>query len=400
MSNALTTKPAAGGNPLSNIPMMNPDTFDHMYRVGKMMGMSPLFPDHLRRGGQEAAIANGMLVVNMAMRLNEDPLTVAQQIYFVGGKPGWNTTYMIARANQSGVFQDQIDWEISGKGGDNLSVTAFATLSGTGRKVSVNCDMAMAKAEGWTSNKKYQTIPEQMLRYRSAAFLIRLYAPEVMIGVPAAIEVELAESEFRDVTPPQEQPAEPEPEKEQPKTTSKRGGGARKAPAKDAQKAPDESEVTDAAPEDGEDAEYKRLESAAEDVINDIRDAPSVDSALEFHAEVLARMKKVAPDLHAWITKEAKTAREAEAEGDDEGGAPQQTGRPKQDYTPDEKPADDSWARQMVATIKTDLADCVGGEAVDEVLDVYGAEVSKMKDKFPEHHAEVMEKVEERRDAG
>ena len=56
----------------------------------------------------------------------------------------------------------------------------------------------MAKKEGWTKNAKYQSIPEQMLRYRSAAFLIRLYCPEVMIGVPTAIEIEL---EARDITP-------------------------------------------------------------------------------------------------------------------------------------------------------------------------------------------------------
>jgi len=58
--------------------------------------------------------------------------------------------------------------------------------------------MEMAKKEGWTKNAKYQSIPEQMLRYRSAAFLIRLYCPEVMIGVPAQVELEL---EARDVTP-------------------------------------------------------------------------------------------------------------------------------------------------------------------------------------------------------
>jgi len=52
-----------------------------------MLAMSPLFPEHLRKGSMESALANGVLVINMAMRLREDPLTVAQNIYFVGGKP-------------------------------------------------------------------------------------------------------------------------------------------------------------------------------------------------------------------------------------------------------------------------------------------------------------------------
>ena len=148
----------------------------------------------------EAAIANGALVLNMANRLNEDPLTVAQNIFFVGGRPGWNTTYMIAKANQSGVFRDPIDWELKGKG-ESLTVTAFGILSRTGKRVEVTLDWETAKKEGWTKNPKYQSIPEQMFRYRTAAFLIRLYCPEVMIGLPAQIEQELQTGEMRDITP-------------------------------------------------------------------------------------------------------------------------------------------------------------------------------------------------------
>lgn len=176
---------------------MDVDAFNHMWRVGKMLALSPLFPEHLRKGGSDTAAANGVLVMNMAVRLNEDPLTVAQNIYFVGGKPGWAASYMISKANQHSVFKNPIDWDISGAG-ESLSVTAFAELSQTGKRVAVTCDMKMAKAEGWTKNAKYQSMPDQMLRYRSATFLIRLYCPEVMVGVPSAIEHELG---MRDVTP-------------------------------------------------------------------------------------------------------------------------------------------------------------------------------------------------------
>ena len=45
--------------------------------------------------------------------------------------------------------------------------------------------IAMAKAEGWYSKtgSKWQTMPEQMLRYRSAAFFVRAYAPEISLGI-------------------------------------------------------------------------------------------------------------------------------------------------------------------------------------------------------------------------
>lgn len=126
--------------------LMDPAKFDHLQRVGGMLAMSPLFPEHLRKGDKHQATANAVLVLNMAHRLNEDPLTVAQNIYFVSGRPGWNTTYMISKANMHGVFRDPIDWEISGAK-ETLSVTAFGTLAATGKRVQVTCDMAMAKAE-------------------------------------------------------------------------------------------------------------------------------------------------------------------------------------------------------------------------------------------------------------
>lgn len=196
--NALTTQATTTAPTIRRKSMLlDIQMFDHMQRAAKVLALSPLFPEHLRKGSIETAIANGILVLNMADRLNEDELTVAQNIYFVSGKPGWATTYMIAKANQHGVFKDVIDWDVSGSG-ETLAVTAFGILASTGKRVAVTCDMDMAKKEGWTKNSKYQSMPEQMLRYRSAAFLIRLYCPEVMIGIPAQVELEM---EVKDVTP-------------------------------------------------------------------------------------------------------------------------------------------------------------------------------------------------------
>jgi hypothetical protein len=43
----------------------------------------------------------------------------------------------------------------------------------------------MAKNEGWStkSGSKWKTMPELMLRYRAAAFLIRTTAPEIGLGL-------------------------------------------------------------------------------------------------------------------------------------------------------------------------------------------------------------------------
>ena len=305
--------------------LMDPDSFNHMQRVGSMLALSPLFPDHLRKGSKETAIANGVLVMNMAARLNEDPLTVAQNIYFVSGKPGWSSSYMIGKANQHGVFENPISWDITGKG-ETLSVTAFAELASTGKRVEATCDMAMAKAEGWTKNSKYQSMPEQMLRYRSATFLIRLYCPEVMVGVPAQIEIEMG---MKDVTPAdfaetvssrvnsdssepedavfveetvkEEEPKEPQTKpKQKAEETSK--PVAKKEPAKTVEKATEKQ------------PDPEQFRGLFDMIRGDLQDAPSVDEVLELYAPQIEQMKEAAPALHAELEEEIKEHRKAQSE--------------------------------------------------------------------------------------
>lgn len=165
------------------------EKFSLMQRQAQLFASSPLIPQHLRNGTPQQAMANCYIAMTIADKMGEDRMTVMQNIHIVHGTAGFKASYMIARANSSGKFKDSIDWEVSGKGKD-LSATAFATLASTGRRIEFTVDMAMAEAEGWTKNSKYRTLPELMLRYRSGTFLVRLYAPEVMLGYQTAEEVE------------------------------------------------------------------------------------------------------------------------------------------------------------------------------------------------------------------
>ncbi len=300
----------------SNAPslLMDPERFNHMQRVGAMLALSPLFPDHLRKGSKETAIANGVLVMNMAARLDEDPLTVAQNIYFVSGKPGWSSSYMIGKASQHGVFKNPISWEITGAGPD-LSVTAFAELASTGKRVEATTSMAMAKAEGWTKNSKYNSMPEQMLRYRSATFLIRLYCPEVMIGVPAQVEVEMA---MKDVTPAdfadisantsesdaktEIQDAEVTPEAE--KSPELAQSGKPEAEAIDAET----GEVSDASAPTPDPDQFRGL---LDMIKRDLLDAPIAD-VLEMYGPQIEQMKEAAPELHKELQAEIDEFKKAD----------------------------------------------------------------------------------------
>lgn len=324
----MTNLPTTAASPPMNTALsllMDVQKFDHLQRVGRMLAVSPLFPEHLRKGGEQAAVANGALVLNMAYRLNEDPLTVAQNIYFVGGRPGWNTTYMIAKANQSGVFRDPIDWEIKGKG-DSLTVTAFGVLARTGKRVEVTLDWQTAVKEGWTKNAKYQSIPEQMFRYRTAAFLIRLYCPEVMIGLPAQIEQEL---EMRDITPaddlvstasandaqaPIEAKAEPV-KHEDPKPETTKAEAAQKEAAKP--KADDKPAAQEKAAEpqkddtlSGHQPDEEQFRGLLEMMLTDLADS-GPEQTEEIYSAQIDQMKQSAPGCYReWqdALTEARTA--------------------------------------------------------------------------------------------
>jgi hypothetical protein len=162
-----------------------PAHFEHSQRVAKMFAASELVPPHLR-----GKMADCLIAYAIAKRTREEPLVVLQNIYFVSGRAGWSATYMIAKANRSGVFARRINWRVEGEG-KNLRVTAFATLADSGEPVEATASMAMAEAEGWTKNP---------------TMLIRLFAPEVMMGLPVADEIDYQQARGPaaaiDITPP------------------------------------------------------------------------------------------------------------------------------------------------------------------------------------------------------
>jgi hypothetical protein len=135
--------------------------------------------------------------MQLAREMNENPINVLQNIYFVGGKAAWSSQYMIARANRSKKFKGGLRFSSKGVN-DDLTVTCWAIDADTEERLEKTVTMRMAIAEGWgKGGSKYKTMPEQMLTYRAAAFFIRVYCPEVMIG-PAHSVDELSD----DVLPP------------------------------------------------------------------------------------------------------------------------------------------------------------------------------------------------------
>jgi hypothetical protein len=103
--------------------------------------------------------------------------------------------------NASGRFTP-LQFRMAGEGATR-SCVAFAKDKETGEIVEgAEISMAMAKAEGWStkSGSKWVTMPEQMLRYRAAAFFARIYAPDITLGMHTSDEMRDIEP-VRNVTP-------------------------------------------------------------------------------------------------------------------------------------------------------------------------------------------------------
>lgn len=163
--------------------------FEGLQRIGKMFASSALVPNQFR-GPQN--IGNTCIALEMAFRMQASPMMVFQNMYMVQGKPAWSTQFLIACFNQCGRFS-ALRYEFEGKEGtDSWGCRASATELATGDKITGTLvTIGIAKKEGWfgKGGSKWQTMPEQMLRYRAAAWFIRSVAPEVAMGMYTADEL-------------------------------------------------------------------------------------------------------------------------------------------------------------------------------------------------------------------
>jgi hypothetical protein len=147
-----------------------------------LLAQSQFLPKHYSNRPADCLVA-----IQWAQRTGLDPLELLQNTFVVHGTPGMKASYMIGLANKRGPFEGPIRFRVEGTG-DDMVAYAWGVIDG--EEYTASASMKMAKAEGWSKNKKYTTMPELMLQYRAATFLVRLYCPEVLSGMPTSDEVE------------------------------------------------------------------------------------------------------------------------------------------------------------------------------------------------------------------
>lgn len=174
----------------TNLPgFQSAEGFELLQRQAKMFTHSTLVPQQFQG---EQNMGNAIIALEMATRMNASPLMVMQNLYIVYGNPGWSSKFLIATFNQCGRFE-AIKYRPTGeKGTDSQGIIAYTREKGSDEIIAgPEVTIAIAKAEGWYDKKgsKWRTMPDQMLRYRAAAWLIRTTAPEISMGLQTADEI-------------------------------------------------------------------------------------------------------------------------------------------------------------------------------------------------------------------
>lgn len=178
----------------TNVQTSTIEVLDKLLKYAEVFAESTIVPKHYR--GNKGSI---LIVLQTAYRMNLDPMMVMQGTYEIHGKLGMTSAFAIALANTSGLIIGGIRYKIENLGADienksekfrNIQVTAYTNLKSNGEEISYTIGMKEAIAEGWTSNTKYKSLPELMLRYRAATLLIRTHVPEILNGMHMTEELE------------------------------------------------------------------------------------------------------------------------------------------------------------------------------------------------------------------
>lgn len=230
-----------------SVGLLDLEAFELSQRVAKMLSNSTLVPEQYRsvtkiKAGKDNngnwqyreepnpnGLANCIIALNIANRLGANELMVMQNLYIIEGRPAWSSQFIMAAINSCGRFTSlrfelkdlgekeveyqETQWNNGRKSNvtkkvkiQNMSCYAWVEEKGSvdenGKPIilkSSTISVEMAVKEGWyqKNGSKWQTMPEQMLRYRAASFFGRVYAPELLMGLRSAEE----EQDMIDVTP-------------------------------------------------------------------------------------------------------------------------------------------------------------------------------------------------------
>lgn len=178
-----------------------------LWGISEAFSRSSLIPSALQGKPYDIQI-----LLDHALRSGQTPLTMLRSVYVVPGSAnrpaqmGFTAEFYISQLRRHNVIEGTIHYEteeltpkmIDNGGGKvpDIAVTAYARDSASGEFVKASVTMRTALAERWAIRKKeyipskYETLGEQMLKYRAAVYLIRSHYPETLMGFGEKYEMQ------------------------------------------------------------------------------------------------------------------------------------------------------------------------------------------------------------------
>lgn len=156
--------------------------------TAKSLSMSTIIPENFR-----GKVGDCLIAIDMANRMGISPLMVMQSSQIVKGNFTWRGSACKAFIDGCGKFRESEFVQVGEPGTSSYGYYLQAVNNRTGKTVKgTTITMQMAIDEGWTNKNgsKWKTMPEQMLKYRAAAFFARSECPEVLMGCYTAEEIQ------------------------------------------------------------------------------------------------------------------------------------------------------------------------------------------------------------------
>lgn len=162
------------------------DTYQQNWNMAVQLSKSSIIPDNYK-GHPE----NVMIALELAQNMNLTPFLVMQNLGIIKGKTSWSGSFCKFLIERTGKYKNLELNYIGNKQDDSYGCYLSAIRISDGKQINgPEVTMATAKAEGWTSNKKWSTLKDLMLAYRCQSFFARIYCPEALNGIYTTEEIE------------------------------------------------------------------------------------------------------------------------------------------------------------------------------------------------------------------
>ena len=176
----VTNKPGSG------LSYLDGKELNRVYKNAQVLAKSSLLPQRYQGKAEDI-----MILMDMCSRMGISLFALAKGTYPVHGEISVTGQFCIQLINGSGKFTP-LDFVFVGEEGtDDFGCYAIAKRKPGGAVCkSTVITIGMAKAEGWIRNSKWKTMTTQMMMYRAASFFMRVYCPELTLGMYTQEELE------------------------------------------------------------------------------------------------------------------------------------------------------------------------------------------------------------------